>query len=325
MIKCQPPFTLFYYNFLFFLYAYLSFRMVSKITKTNIILVLAAMLWGLGFVAQRDGMSYIGPFFYSASRFALGVVCLLSVLFLTMKEEAKINVTLRTVLFAGFIVGLFLFLAVSAQQIGLKTTTAAKASFITSLYMIMVPVFGVFLGHKTRQSVWISIFIALAGVYFMSVSKDFTIAKGDLYVLLCAFLWAVHFLFIAHYSRRVGPIRLSILQFFVCAVLSAVVALFFEPVSFQALKPAVPAVLYGGIGAVGIAYTLHVVALKDANPAYASLILSTESVFGAIGGWIILNEGMTSRQIIGAGLILCAVILSQLRKRRKTKIPPLKK
>ncbi|MDZ7821261.1 MAG: DMT family transporter [Candidatus Marinimicrobia bacterium] len=149
----------------------------------------------------------------------------------------------------------------------------------------------------------------------MSVTRSFTIARGDLFELLCAVLWAVHFLFIAYYSRRVGPIRLSILQFFVCAVLSLIVALFAEPIHLPAVRSALPAILYGGIGAVGIAYTLHVVALKDAEPAYASLILSTESVFGAIGGWLILHEGMTPRQILGAGLILCAVILSQMKKR----------
>ena len=289
--------------------------MIEKATKINIMLFTAAMLWGLGFVAQRNGMSYIGPFLYSAARFGLGVLCLVPVLLLTRKEEAKIDVRPRTILFAGCVVGLFLFLAVSAQQIGLKTTTAAKASFITALYMILVPVFGIFLGHRTRRSVWISIAIALAGVYFMSVTRHFTIARGDLYELLCAVLWAVHFLFIAHYSRRVGPIRLSILQFLVCAVLSLIVAFFAEPIHFPAIRAALPAILYGGIGAVGIAYTLHVVALRDAEPAYASLILSTESVFGAIGGWLILHEGMTPRQLIGAALILCAVILSQMKKR----------
>ncbi|MCK4813775.1 MAG: DMT family transporter [Candidatus Marinimicrobia bacterium] len=291
--------------------------MVNKLTKTNIILIIAAMLWGFGFVAQRDGMNYIGPFYYSAIRFGIGVLCLLPVYFLTRKKEQAIKVKLKTVLSAGVVVGLFLFLAVSAQQIGLKTTSAAKAGFITSLYMILVPVFGIFLGHKTKQSIWVSIIIALAGVFFMSISSNFTIEKGDLFELLCAILWAVHFLLIAYYSRRIGAIRLSILQFSVCAVMSFLVAVVAEPISIEAITPAIPALLYGGIGAVGIAYTLHVVALKDANPAYASLILSTESVFAAIGGWFILHESMTSRQLIGAGLILCAVILSQLKKREK--------
>jgi len=320
-------------------------------------LIVAAILWGLGFVAQRDGMNYIGPFFYTAIRFGIGVLCLLPVYFMTRKLEPKIEVKVKaeaeteaeaeaevktgtdnikghesiverkTVIFAGLIVGIFLFLGVSAQQIGLQTTTAGKASFITALYMVLVPVFGIALGHKTTKSVWISIIVALVGLYFMSISKDFNIEKGDIFVIACAILWAIHFLFIAHYSSRVGAIRLSIIQFTVCMVLSLIVAIISEPSPLLSQSPtlplpfisALPSILYGGIGAVGIAYTLHVVALKDANPAYASLILSTESVFGALGGWLILHETMTSRQILGAGLILAAVLFSQIKFRKRTK------
>ena len=301
--------------------------MNKKEIKTDIMLVVAAILWGLGFVAQRDGMNYIGPFLYSAIRFGIGVLCLLPVYFLTRKHERKIKVKKKTILIAGLIVGVLLFLAVSAQQIGLKTTTASKASFITALYMILVPIFGIFLKHKTTKSVWFSIAIALAGLYFMSITKDFTIERGDLFVILCAFLWAIHFLFIAHYSSRVGAIRLSIMQFTICTVLSLIVAIIFEPSPFLSPSPtlplpfisALPSILYGGIGAVGIAYTFHVIALKDANPAYASLILSMESVFGALGGWLILHETMTSRQILGGVLILCAVLLTQIKFKKRTK------
>ncbi len=288
--------------------------MNKKEIKTDIMLIVAAILWGLGFVAQRDGMNYIGPFLYTAIRFGIGVICLLPVYFMTRKQERKIKVEKKKILLAGLIVGIFLFLGVSAQQIGLQTTTAGKASFITALYMVLVPVFGIVLGHKTTKSVWISIFIALGGLYFMSISKDFSIEKGDLFVIACAILWAIHFLFIAHYSSRVGAIRLSLLQFLVCAILSIIVALFTEPINLEALSPALPSILYGGIGAVGIAYTLHVVALKDANPAYASLMLSTESVFGALGGWLILHETMSSRQILGAILIMGAVALTQIKR-----------
>ena len=278
-------------------------------------LLSAALLWGLGFVAQRDGMSYVGPFTYSAFRFGIGLIALLPVYLLTRRQEKKIPAGRKTVLRAGLLVGLFLFLAVSAQQIGLMTSTAAKAGFITSLYMILVPVFGLFLGQRTTMMVWVSIALALCGVYLMAVTGNFRILPGDLWVLLCAVLWAVHFLFIAHYSSRVGPIRLSMMQFLLCAVLSALTAFFTESLSLSALTATLPSLLYGGIGAVGIAYTLHVVALRDANPAYASLILSMESVFAALGGWLILSEGMSTRQLIGAALILFAVLLTQLRLR----------
>lgn len=278
-------------------------------------LLSAALLWGLGFVAQRDGMSYVGPFTYSAIRFGIGLIALLPVYLLTRRQEKKIPAGRKTVLRAGLLVGLFLFLAVSAQQIGLMTSTAAKAGFITSLYMILVPVFGLFLGQRTTMMVWVSIALALCGVYLMAVTGNFRILPGDLWVLLCAVLWAVHFLFIAHYSSRVGPIRLSMMQFLLCAVLSALTAFFTESLSLSALTATLPSLLYGGIGAVGIAYTLHVVALRDANPAYASLILSMESVFAALGGWLILSEGMSTRQLIGAALILFAVLLTQLRLR----------
>lgn len=282
-------------------------------------LLSAALLWGLGFVAQRDGMFYVGPFSYSALRFGIGLIALLPVYFITRRQERKIPADRKTVLKAGFLVGLFLFLAVSAQQIGLMTSTAAKAGFITSLYMMLVPVFGLFLGQRTSPLVWISIALALSGVYLMAVTENFRVLPGDLWVLLCAVLWAVHFLFIAHYSSRVGPIRLSMMQFLLCAILSAVMAFFTESLSPAALTGALPSLLYGGIGAVGIAYTLHVVALRDANPAYASLILSTESVFAALGGWLILGEGMNARQLSGAALILFAVLLSQLRTQSQAK------
>ena len=303
--------------------------MDKKELKTDIMLIIAALLWGLGFVAQRNGMNYIGPFLYSTLRFGLGVICLLPIYFIAKRSEPKISkakvedqgssVEAKKVIFAGLIVGVFLFLAVSAQQIGLKTTTAGKASFITALYMILVPVFGVVLGHKTHKSVWVGIALALAGLYFMSISKEFSIDKGDVFVIICAILWAVHFLFIAHYSSLVGPIRLSLMQFLVCTVLSLIAALISEPIQISEITPALPAILYGGIGSVGIAYTLHVIALKDANPAYASLILSMESVFGALGGWLILHETMTGRQLLGAALIFTAVLLSQFKKRRKAK------
>ena len=280
-------------------------------------LIIAAILWGLGFVAQREGMEHIGPFFYTTLRFGIGVICLIPIYFMTRKEERKIRVDKKQILIAGLIVGIFLFLGVNSQQIGLVTTTAGKASFITALYMILVPVFGLLIGHRTRRIIWVAILIALAGLYFMSINESFRIETGDLFVIACAIFWAVHFLFISHYSSRVGAIRLSILQFLVCAILSLIVALIREPIELHALVPALPSLLYGGIGAVGIAYTLHVVALKTANPAYASLILSTESVFGALGGWLILHETMTGRQILGAGLIMTAVILTQI-KRSKT-------
>jgi drug/metabolite transporter (DMT)-like permease len=288
--------------------------MDKKELKTDIMLIVAAMLWGLGFVAQRDGMNYIGPFFYTAIRFGIGVLFLLPIYFMTRKQERKIKVKKKTIIFAGLVVGIFLFLGVNSQQIGLVTTTAGKASFITALYMILVPVFGLLLGHKTQRVIWVAIFIALGGLYFMSINESFQIETGDIYMIACAIFWAIHFLFISHYSSRVGAIRLSILQFFFCAVLSLIVALISEPINVEALTPALPSLLYGGIGAVGIAYTLHVVALKDANPAYASLILSTESIFGALGGWLILHETMTSRQILGAVLIMGAVVLTQIKR-----------
>mgnify|MGYP000150304320 CR=1 FL=1 len=310
--------------------------MNKKELQTDIMLIIAAILWGLGFVAQRDGMNYIGPFYYTTIRFAIGAISLIPIYFITKKNEPTIvvkdrrskvnknnedqesNVERKTVVFAGLVVGVLLFLGVNAQQVGLVTTTAGKASFITALYMILVPVFGLLLGHKTRKTVWVAIVIALVGLYFMSINKDLSIEKGDIYMIACAIFWAIHFLFISHYSSKVGAIRLSIWQFIVCAILSLIVALFTETSPLGSLTPALPAILYGGIGSVGIAYTLHVIALKKANPAYASLILSTESVFGAIGGWLILHETMTSRQILGAVLIMGAVLLTQV-KRKKLK------
>ncbi len=314
--------------------------MNKKELQTDIMLVIAAILWGLGFVAQRDGMNYIGPFYYTSIRFFIGALCLLPIYFTTRKIEIKIKVKgkpnneyqveRKTVIFAGIIVGVFLFLGVNAQQVGLVTTTAGKASFITALYMILVPIFGLVIGHRTRKIVWIAIMIALVGLYFMSINNNFRMETGDIYMIACAIFWAIHFLLISHYSSKVGAIRLSIWQFVVCAVLSFIVALFTEHSPFinpstlssytLPVRQALPAILYGGIGSVGIAYTLHVIALRKANPAYASLILSTESVFGAIGGWLILQESMSGRQILGATLIMGAILLTQVKKGQKSKL-----
>lgn len=287
----------------------------KKELKTDLYLILAAALWGLGFVAQRQGMDHMGPFFYSAARFTLGTLFVGVFYFLQKRHTSTNKGKRKDIVFSGLIVGVLLFLAVNAQQIGLVETSAGKAGFITSLYMVFVPLFGLFIGMRARPAVIIGIVLALSGLYFMSISGDVSIGRGDIFIFVCAILWAVHFLFIAHYAKKVDAILLSIMQFAVCAVLSFIVACLRESMTFSMIQNALPAILYGGIGSVGIAYTLHVVALKTAEPAYASLILSTESVFGALGGRIILGEIMSPREILGAVLIMGAIVFVQVRKR----------
>ena len=291
--------------------------MVSKQEiKTDIYLFSAAMLWGLGFVAQRQGMEYLGPFSYSALRFSLGTLVVL-IFYVFQKKNTRIHAKLKDVLKSGLIIGILLFAAVNTQQIGLKTTEAGKAGFITSLYMVFVPVFGIFLGRRVRLSVLTGIALALSGLYFMSVRGAFVIETGDLLIFICSILWAIHFLFIAHYTKKVDAVLLSICQFAVCSLLSILAALFTESINMESFVSSIPAVLYGGIGSVGIAYTLHVVALKTSEPAYASLILSMESVFGALGGRIILGEAMSQRELFGAALILSGVAFAQIRQRKR--------
>ena len=277
-------------------------------------LLLAAVIWGLAFVAQRIGMEHVGPFTYNGVRFFLGVLSLLPLLWLGRRSAVLIAPGgWRPILGGGLLAGLILFAGASLQQVGIVYTTAGKAGFITGLYVVIVPLLGLLWGHRTPWSTWTGAALAVAGLYLLTLSDDLTLAEGDGLVLIGAFFWAGHVLVIGWLSgRHIEPVLLACLQFIVCAVLSLAVAVVAEDITLAGLWGGAMPILYGGLLSVGVAYTLQVVAQRDAPPAHAAIILSLETVFAALGGWLLLNEILSGRGLIGCALMFAGMLLSQL-------------
>jgi len=286
--------------------------MENRILKSNGLLLLTAAIWGFAFVAQRVGMNYVGPFTFNGVRFALGSLTLLPFLIVAERRQPRSNLSRKTMILGCGITGGVLFMGASLQQVGLIYTTAGKAGFITGLYVVMVPIFGLVLRQHTDVGTWIGAVLAAMGLYFLSVTEQFTIQYGDLLVLIGAFFWTVHVLIIGWLSPRMNPVKIAFIQFVICSVLSLIVALFTEVIVMTKIYQAAIPIIYGGAFSVGIAYTLQVVAQKNANPAHAAIILSMETVFAALGGWIILNEILSPREISGCVLMLAGMLLSQL-------------
>jgi drug/metabolite transporter (DMT)-like permease len=219
---------------------------------------------------------------------------------------------LKTILWGGSALGLALFSGASLQQIGLVYTTAGKAGFITGLYVIIVPLLGLFWRQQPKVGTWIGAVLAAVGLYFLSVTEEFTIELGDLLVLIGAFFWAAHVLIIGWLSPRINPVKLAFSQYVACSILSLMTACVIENITMLAIFQAAIPILYGGLLSVGIAYTLQVVAQREAHPAHAAILLSLEAVFAAIGGWLILGEIISARGLFGCGLMLSGMLLSQL-------------
>ncbi len=281
--------------------------------KANLQLLLAAAIWGFAFVAQRVGMDYLEPFTFNGIRFALGSISLLPLIWHYRNQPQSLSVPGKPLssLRMGILAGLILFVAASLQQIGLLYTTAGKAAFITCLYIVLVPITGLFLRHRVALSTWIGSLLAVIGLFFLCVKEDLTISYGDLLELIGAFLWTAHILLIDHISRRVSTLKLASVQFATCSVLSLTVALLFETASLSGILQAAIPILYGGFGSVGIAYTLQIVGQKNAPPAHAALILSMETVFAAIGGFLILGEVLGIRELSGCVLMFGGMLLAQ--------------
>ena len=287
--------------------------LTSKTLKAEMLLLLAAIIWGFAFVAQRVGMDHVGPFTYNGVRFMLGALSLLPLLWLGRRSAAPISPGgWRPILGGGLLAGLILFAGASLQQVGIVYTTAGKAGFITGLYVVIVPLLGLLWGHRTPWSTWIGAALALAGLYLLTLTDDLTLAEGDGLVLIGALFWAAHVLVIGWLSgRHIEPVLLACLQFVVCAVLSLATAAATETVTLAGLWGGAMPILYGGLLSVGVAYTLQVVAQRDAPPAHAAIILSLETVFAALGGWLLLNEILSGRGLIGCTLMFAGMLLSQ--------------
>lgn len=293
--------------------------MSNRVIKSDLILLLTAVIWGFAFVAQRAGMEHIGPFTYNTLRFAHGSLVLLPFVITKFKiiktDPVDSGFEIKILLKGGVFAGIILFIGASLQQTGLVYTTAGKAGFITGLYVILVPIIGLFLRQRPGIGTWFGAILALIGMYLLSVTETLTISHGDDLVLIGSFVWAVHVLIIGLYSKKVDPVRLAFIQFVICAALSLVSALIFETFDFDSIRLAAIPILYGGIMSAGIAFTLQVVGQRYAPPAHAAIIMSLEAVFAVLGGWWILSETMTSRGIVGCALMLLGMLVSGSRRK----------
>ena len=288
--------------------------------KNPVLLLITAIIWGVAFVAQSVGMDYIGPFTFNCVRNIIGGVVLIPCIWFLNKwkgkespaEKKEKNEDRKTLLIGGTCCGIALCLASNMQQIGIQYTTVGKAGFITALYIIIVPIMGIFLKKKCGIQVWISVVIALAGFYLLSVKDGFRLEAADAYLLCSAVLFSIHILVIDYFSPKTDGVKMSCIQFFVCGILSGVVMLFTETPTLENIFAAWLPILYAGVLSCGVAYTLQIVGQKDFNPTIASLILSLESVFSALAGWVILKQALTGREMLGCVLIFCAIILAQI-------------
>ena len=288
--------------------------MRSNSLRADLLLLLTAFIWGFAFVAQRMGMEYVGPYLFNAARFALGCLPLLP--FVAQNASGPLLPHLLRAAPGSLLAGLFLFAGSSLQQVGIVYTTAGKAGFITGLYVILVPILGLALGQQSGRNTWLGALVATAGLYLLSVEPPFSIAYGDALVLIGALFWAGHVLIIGRFAQQIDWAALAFLQFLTCSLLSFGVALAVEPVAWQPLVDAAWPVFYGGVLSVGVAYTLQVVAQRQAPASHAAIILSLETVFAALGGWWLLSEAMSLRGLAGCGLMFGGMLASQLGGRR---------
>jgi drug/metabolite transporter (DMT)-like permease len=280
------------------------------------LLLLTAMIWGVAFVFQRIGMAYVGPFSYSAARFSLGVAVLIPFVMLSRRKGWFIGrqsfLMIKTYLAGGCLAGLALFFGISFQQVGLVYTTAGKAGFITGLYVVIVPLMGLLWRSRTTVGTWLGAVLAAAGLYLLSVTTDLKMAYGDALVLCGAFVWAAHVHILARVAPESDPLMLAVVQYTTCALLSWICALSLETLQWASMAKASTAILYGGVLSVGLAYTLQVVAQRKAHPAHAAILLSMESVFAALSGWLMLQETLSLRALMGCALMLGGMLVSQL-------------
>lgn len=283
---------------------------------SNILLLITATIWGFAFVAQRVGSQYVGAFTFNGIRFAIGSISLIPlIIYLNKRRERNSNtiISSKKILVPGIIIGITVYASSTFQQMGINYTTAGKASFITGLYMIIVPIIGLFLGHRIGKNSWIGIVFAIIGLYFLSVNDYLIMSYGDILEVFAAVFAAIHILTIDHYSKRFDSLILSFVQFATCSILSFISAFFLETTNVYNILSALIPILYGGFLSVGVAYTIQVIAQKNAKASHAGVILSMESVFGAIGGELILGESMNTRGYVGCFLIITGIILSQIK------------
>ncbi len=284
--------------------------------KSSLLLLLTATIWGVAFVAQSIGMEYVGPFTFNSVRCFIGIIVLSPVCLILRKKDRAKGVSpvgnRRTLIEGGLVCGVFLCLASNFQQFGIKYTTVGKAGFITACYIVLVPVFGMFLKKKTGPFIWAAVFIALIGLYLLCMKEGLSLSNGDALVMVCAVLFAFQILAVDHYSPLVSGVELSMMQFLVCGIGSGIPALIFEKPQISSILAAWQPILYAGALSCGVAYTLQIIGQKNLDPTIASLIMSLESCISVLAGWLILGQAMTARELLGCAVMFAAIILAQL-------------
>lgn len=291
---------------------------------SSLLLFLAACIWGVAFVAQSVGMDYMGPCTFNGIRFLIGGTVLLPLVYVRVKkkkntpEELPPALTLK----GGICCGLAICAASLCQQIGIMETTVGKAGFITTLYIIIVPVFGMFLRKKVPGKVWIAAAVAAVGMYMLCINESFSVSRGDAFVFLCAIIFAVHILVIDFFSPKTDGVALSCIQFYTAGIICTVAAFAVETPTWGQFVSGIVPILYAGVMSCGVAYTLQIIGQKNVEPTVASLILSMESVVSVLAGWVILGQELSSKELAGCVLVFAAVILVQYngraQKRRNT-------
>ncbi|MFL9904898.1 DMT family transporter [Paraburkholderia sp. RL17-337-BIB-A] len=285
--------------------------------RANLLMLIAAMIWGSAFVAQRLSLDAIGPFLFTGLRFLLGALVVLAMI-VCARRSARAELSkrepggARELFGAGVLLGLVLAASISLQQIGLQYTKVANAGFISSLYVVIAPLLGVLFRHRTGFGTWLGATLAALGMYFLSVNEHFSILYGDWYQLAGALVISVQMMLVGRFALRHDPLMLALVQFVTCGLACLVVGLAIEPVSLVVIERAAPTILYGGALSVGIAYTIQVVAQKHATPSHAAVIFSMEGVFAALAGWLVLGETLSARALFGCTLMLAGLIVCQV-------------
>ena len=286
--------------------------------KSSLILLLTATIWGVAFVAQSVGMEYIGPFTFNAIRCVLGGLVLIPVILVLKKKketgaENQEKEDKKTLWTGGIACGVILCIASNLQQFGIMEASVGKSGFFTALYIVMIPVIGIFIGKRPGIKLWFCVALAVVGMYLLCMKDgSFTIERADIMLLLCALAFSVHILVVDYFSPKVDGVKMSCIQFFVCGVLSAVGMLFTETPDISNIQAAWMSLLYAGLLSCGVGYTLQIVGQKGINPIIASLIMSLESVISALAGWVILGQVLSLKEIIGCVLMFVAIVITQI-------------
>ncbi len=296
---------------------YAAVMCMKKQLKGTVALLAATTIWGSAFVAQSMGMEHIGPFTFQTARCVLAVIFLFGLLFLRQPKQFFTQLRNPRLWFAGIPCGIALFVASGLQQMGLVYTDAGKAGFLTAMYIVLVPVLGLFLKRKPPKTVILSVILAVIGLYLLSCAGVTSVNPGDILLFLCALAFAFQILLVDHFAGDLSGIALNGVQCLVNAVLSALVMLLFEEPQIHGILNCWMPIAYAGVLSLGVAYTLQIVGQQNLPPTPASLLMSLESVFAVLTGWLILNESLTVFEWIGCALMFAAVILSQIPEKKR--------